>query len=247
MDIGGDKGLADALGGEDHSLLGMRGIRRSLRDDDLFLPQLRGLLRASVHGELRIVLPFVTQLAEVQEARARIRDAARALRRDGVAVADEIPVGVMLEVPAATLIVDQLADHVDFFSVGTNDLIQYLLAVDRANDAVAHLYEPLHPGVLRVLDDVAKTARARGKPVSICGEVAADPLTAMVLLGLGFSELSMTPGSIPVIRSLVQRLPMVDAREIAAEALSLRNAAAVEEFALARLMAHCPDGFLATG
>jgi phosphotransferase system enzyme I (PtsI) len=248
VDLGGDKSLPAALASTgDDSLLGLRGIRRSLSSADLFATQLRGLLRASVHGNLRIVLPFVTELAEVIDARACIDAVAGDLRASGIPVADVVPIGAMLEVPAASLIVDPLADHVDFFSVGTNDLIQYLLAVDRANDAVAHLYEPLHPGVLRVLNSIATTARARAIPFSVCGEVAADPLTAMVMIGLGYNELSMTPGSIPVIKNLVQRLPVEDAREAAAHALTLRTAREVEEFALQRLMAHFPDDFWEAG
>jgi len=248
LDLGGDKNLPEALGGsEQDSLLGLRGIRRSLGNDALFVPQARGLLRASVHGNLRIVLPFVTEVDEVVTARARILAIADELRASGEPVSDDIPIGAMLEVPAATMIIEHLAAHVDFFSVGTNDLIQYLLAVDRTNDAVAHLYEPLHPGVLRILYCVATTARAHSVPVSVCGEVAADPLTAMVLLGLGFDELSMTPGSIPVIRSLVRSLPLAEAQLIAAHALTLPTAREVEEFALGQLMAHFPDGFLVAG
>lgn len=248
MDLGGDKNLPVVLGGGEHdSLLGLRGIRRSLADDDLFVPQVRGLLRASVHGNLRIVLPFITEVDEVVTARARILAIAAELRESGEPVSEDIPIGAMLEVPAATMIIEHLAEHVDFFSVGTNDLIQYLLAVDRTNDAVAYLYEPLHPGVLRILDYVATTARAHSVPLSLCGEVAADPLTAMVLLGLGFDELSMTPGSIPVIRSLVRRLPIAEAQRIAAHALTLPTAREVEEFALEQLMAHFPDGFSVAG
>jgi len=248
MDLGGDKNLPAALASSgDDSLLGLRGIRRSLGSADLFATQLRGLLRASVHGNLRIVLPFITELAEVIDARACIDAVSADLQANGHAVADDIPIGAMLEVPAASLIIELLADHVDFFSVGTNDLIQYLLAVDRANDAVAYLYEPLHPGVLRVLNSIATSARDLEVPVSICGEVAADPLTAMVLIGLGYEDFSMTPGSIPVIKSLVQRLPVADARRIATHALSLRTAREVEEFALQQLMAHFPDGFRGAG
>jgi len=248
MDFGGDKNLPEGLGdGKHDGLLGLRGIRRSLGDEALFAPQVRGLLRASVYGNLRIVLPFVTEVAEVITARERILALAAELRESGEQVKEDIPIGAMLEVPAATMIIEHLAGHVDFFSVGTNDLIQFLLAVDRTNDAVAHLYEPLHPGILRILDWVATTARAHSVPVSLCGEVAADPLTAMVLLGLGFDELSMTPGSIPVIRSLVRELPMAEAKLIAAHALTLPTAREVEEFALEQLMAHFPDGFLVGG
>ncbi|NKB90060.1 MAG: phosphoenolpyruvate--protein phosphotransferase [Acidobacteria bacterium] len=248
MDLGGEKSLPTALrAAGDNSLLGLRGIRRSLHDADIFAVQLRGLIRASAYGNLRIVLPFVTELAEVLEARKCIDAVAADLRQSGVAFDEDIPIGAMLEVPAASLIVEQLSDHVDFFSVGTNDLIQYLLAVDRTNDAVADLYEPLHPGVLRVLNAIATTAREREIPLCLCGEVAADPLTAMVMIGLGYEDLSMAPGSIPVIKNLVRHLPGGDARRIAREALALRTAAEVEEFALAELMAHLPDDFSVAG
>jgi phosphotransferase system enzyme I (PtsI) len=249
LDLGGEKFLPDGLGaavGSD-GLLGLRGIRRSLQVPELFDTQLRALLRASAFGDLRIVLPFVTELDEVLEARSRIEEIAADLRQEGIACRDRVPVGPMLEIPAATLIVDRLAEHVDFFSIGTNDLIQYLLAVDRANDAVAHLYEPLHPGVLRILESVIREARAYEVPVSLCGEVASDPLTAMVLIGLGIDELSMAPVSIPVIKSLVRCLPATEAREIARRALEMRTAREVEEFALNELMAHFPDGFLVAG
>lgn len=245
LDLGGEKDLPSDFGGlrEDNALLGLRGIRHSLHARDLFVTQIRGLLRASTCGDLRIVLPFVSGIEEVREARAIIDEVRAQLRAEGVAVAAEIPTGIMLEVPAAAMVVDHLADEADFLSVGTNDLIQYLLAVDRSNDAVSHLHNPLHPAVLRLLDQIVRAARARSVPVTICGESAADPLTAMVLLGLGIEELSMVPSAIPVIRNMIRRVKLEEARQTLALAMEARTAREVEELALERLMAHFPDGF----
>lgn len=245
LDLGGEKDLPSDFGGlrEDNALLGLRGIRHSLHARDLFVTQIRGLLRASAHGDLRIVLPFVSGIEEVREARAVIADVRLQLEAAGVSVAEEIPTGVMLEVPAAAMVVDHLADEADFFSVGTNDLIQYLLAVDRSNDAVSQLHNPLHPAVLRLLDRIVRAARARAVPLTICGETAADPLTAMVLLGLGVQELSMVPSAIPVIRNMIRRVKLEEARQALTLAMEARTAREVEELALERLMAHFPDGF----
>ncbi len=245
LDLGGEKELPGEfapLRGAD-SLLGVRAIRHSLQRRDLFVTQLRGLLRAAPAGDLRILLPFITGLQEVREAR-RILECVRAdLLAEGQQVPARVPLGAMLEVPAATLVVDHLAREVDFLAIGTNDLIQYLLAVDRNNDAVAYLYEPLHPAVLRLLHRVVQQAEAAGVPLSLCGETAADPLTAMVYLGLGIREMSMAPRSIAVIKNLIRTLPFSEARRIVDGALDLETAQEIEEFALGRLMAHFPDGF----
>jgi len=244
LDLGGEKERSGAEGAiqADRNLLGVRGIRLSLEKPAMFEAQLRGLQRASVHGDLRIVFPLVTDLDEVLQAKAALLRAREAVVADGHAVAEHIPVGVMLEVPAAALIVDHLAQEVDFFSIGTNDLIQYLLAVDRNNDGVAHLYEPLHPAVLRLLEQIVVKAHERGIPVSLCGEAASDPLTALVFLGYGIDELSMTPSSVPVIKQLIRRVPAEDARQLLAHVMELRTAQEVEKFALERLVAHFPDG-----
>ena len=246
LDLGGEKALPGREGTiqADSNLLGVRGIRQSLAKLEPFETQLRGLYRASVHGDLRVVFPLVTDLDEVRQAKAALRRAREAVVAAGHAVAEQVPIGVMLEVPAAALIVDHLAEEVDFFLIGTNDLIQYLLAVDRNNDGVGHLYEPLHPAVLRLLEQVVSSAHDRGVPVSLCGEAASDPLTAMVFLGYGIDELSMTPSSVPVIKRLIRKVPARDARQLLAQAMEFRTAQEVEELALERLMAHFPDGLL---
>lgn len=246
LDLGGEKELPGEMGRlqEAASLFGLRAIRHALREPAMFRAQLRGLLRASAHGNLRVVLPFVSSVDELRLARDFIEQVRLELLDEGATLAPSIPLGVMIEVPGAALVADHLAAEADFFSIGTNDLIQYLLAVDRTNDGVAELYQPLHPAVLRILARVMEAARERQVPVTLCGETASDPLTAMVYLGLGIAELSMSAAAIPVIKGLVRRLPLEEARRTAAEALDLPTAREVEELALERLMAHFPDGFL---
>ncbi|MGD8330373.1 MAG: phosphoenolpyruvate--protein phosphotransferase [Acidobacteriota bacterium] len=247
LDIGGEKLLPGDPGGAPSAegLLGLRALRLALREREVFGTQLRGLLRASVHGRLQIMLPFVSGLEELREARALIDETRDRLVGDGYPVADEIPVGAMLEVPAAALAVDLLAAEVDFFAIGSNDLIQYLLAVDRANDSVAHLYEPLHPAVLRILRHIVETARAKNIPVSMCGEMAAEPLSALILLGFGIDQLSMIPSAIPLIKNVVRKLDRTEARELLDRAFELGTAAEIEALALPRLLAAFPD--LASG
>lgn len=221
--------------------MGLRALRLALREREIFSTQLRGLLRASVHGRLQIMLPFVSGVEELRETRSLIDEARRQLVDRGHEVADVVPVGVMLEVPAAAMIVDLLADEADFFAIGSNDLIQYMLAVDRSNDAVAHLYEPLHPAVIRILRHIVEAARQKGIPVSMCGEMAAEPLTVLILLGLGISELSMSPSAIPVIKNVLRRLSRDKAKEVLESALELETASAIEDLALPELVAALRD------
>lgn len=246
LDLGGEKHLDEfvAEGAGDNPLMGLRGTRLSLHRRGMFRMQLRGLLRASVHGELRIIMPMISGVKELREAKLVIQQVRDELAAEEVPVTEDIPVGVMIEVPAAALMADMLAEEVDFFSIGTNDLIQYLLAVDRGNEAVAYLYEPLHPAVLRTIANVVDAARRHEIPVSLCGEMASDPLTAMMLVGLGIEELSMVPGAIPVIKNMIRNLERREAEELLDHALELKDAQEVEEYALERLMAHFPDGFL---
>ena len=246
LDIGGEKILAGDTAAENdpNALLGVRALRLALRERELFKTQLRGLLRASVHGNLRIMLPFVSGVEQFLEAKSVIAEVREDLVSEGHAIADSIPVGVMIEVPGAAVIADLLAQEADFFSIGSNDLIQYLLAVDRTNDAVAHLYEPLHPAVLRVLRDLMTMARDGGVPVSMCGEMASDPLTAMVLLGFGMEELSMNAVAIPLIKNVIRKVKQADTEWILQRALQLRTAREVEEFMLEQQMSLFPEGFL---
>jgi phosphoenolpyruvate-protein phosphotransferase (PTS system enzyme I) len=207
--------------------LGLRGVRLSLAMDELFQAQLRALLRAAAHGPLRIMFPFVSGVEELRDARAAVIRAAETLRGRGVAV-PPVPVGVMIEVPSAAVTADLLADHADFFSIGTNDLIQYCLAVDRTDERVSNLYEPLHPAIVRTLRLVARAAKRRGVPVSVCGEMAADPVVLTLLVGLGLTEFSMAPTAIPLAKQALRGLSASDATSVAARALRARTATDVE-------------------
>ncbi len=208
--------------------LGLRGLRLSLALGEIFQAQLRALLRAAAHGPLRIMFPFVSGAEELQAARAAVGRAAESLRARGIAVPD-VPVGVMIEVPSAALTADLLAEHADFFSIGTNDLIQYSLAVDRTDDRVSRLYEPFHPAIIRTLRLVARGARRRGIPVAVCGEIAADPVLLTLLVGLGLTEFSMAPTAIPLAKRALRGLRSADATAAARRALRAKTVAEVEE------------------
>ncbi len=203
---------------------GLRGLRLGLAQTDVLWTQLRALVRASAHGHLRIMFPFVTAVEEVRQARAMVEQVCTDLH------APRVPIGALIEVPAAALASDLLAPEVDFLTIGTNDLIQYTLAVDRTDDRVSDLYEPLHPAVLRLIRLVSRAARRRRLPVSLCGEMASDPALIGLLIGLGLREFSMTPGAIPLVRQVVRELHVEEVRQLAQQALSLATAAEVEQF-----------------
>lgn len=211
--------------------LGLRGIRLSLHLDEVFQAQLRALLRAAAHGPLRIMFPFVSGLEELREARAAVVRAADTLSARGISV-PQVPVGVMIEVPSAAVTADILADEADFFSLGTNDLIQYALAVDRTDDRVSQLYEPLHPAILRMLRLVVRAGKRRGVPVAVCGEMASDPVLLTLLVGLGLREFSMALTAIPLAKQVVRGLNAAEAAAAAGRALRARTAADVERVIL---------------
>jgi len=206
---------------------GLRGLRLSLATPDVLRVQLRALVRASAHGALRVMFPFVTAVEEVRQARAMLIEVQNQLAPSGF---NRIDVGVMIEVPAAAVAADLLAPEVDFFTIGTNDLIQYCLAVDRTDDRVSDLYEPLHPAVLRLIRLVRRAAARHHIPVSLCGEMASDPALVGLLVGLGLTEFSMTPGAIPMVRQVIQELSAADARRLAGHALRLATAAEIEQY-----------------
>lgn len=209
--------------------LGERALRLLHRSPGPFRIQLRALLRAALHGPLRVVFPFVAGVADLEAALELVEDVKAELRRDGVAFAADLPIGLNLEIPSAAWSADLLAPSVDFFSVGTNDLIQYLLAVDRVDPRVAGLYQPLHPAVLRTLREIVEVAEREQLPVSLCGEMAAEPASALFLLGIGFRELSMSPSFIPRVKETLRGVKAEQARQVALSCLSLRTAAEVEE------------------
>jgi phosphotransferase system enzyme I (PtsI) len=208
--------------------LGMRGVRLSLAFEEIFQAQLRALLRAAAHGPLRVMFPFVSGLDELRAARAAVIQAAESLRTRGLHVPD-VPIGVMIELPSAALTADLLASESDFFSIGTNDLIQYCLAVDRTDDRVSRLYEPLHPAIVRAIRLVVRAGRRAGIPVAVCGEMAADPVLLTLLVGLGLREFSMAPTAIPLAKRVIRSLRATDARQAAGRALRARTAAEVEK------------------
>lgn len=217
--------------------LGLRGIRLSLALNDFFQAQLRALLRAAQHGSLRIMFPFVSGVDELRAAREAVATAAAALRASGIAV-PAVQTGVMIEVPSAALTADLLAAEADFFSIGTNDLIQYCLAVDRTDEQVSRLYEPLHPAILRMLRTVARAGKRKGIRVAVCGEMAADPVLLTLLVGLGLTEFSMSPTALPLAKQVLRELRVTEAKRVGAEALRAATAADVER-TLIRFMA--PD------
>ena len=222
LDLGGDKMPASMhFGKEPNRALGLRGVRFSLKHRDLFMTQLRAILRASAHGKVRVALPMVSGLAEVTQSLAAIHEARKQLRAKGMEVAEDVPVGVMVEVPSAALIADGLAEVVSFISIGTNDLIQYSLAIDRANEQVAYLYDPLHPAVLRMIMGVVRAGDGAGIPVALCGEMAGDPRCIPVLLGLGLRELSMNALAIPGAKEAIRSTPLRQARQLVGELLTL--------------------------
>jgi phosphotransferase system enzyme I (PtsI) len=210
--------------GRRRSRLGLRGIRLTLAEPELFATQLRALLRASTHGRLRILLPFVSSVEEIEQARAALAAAAGEVGVDPSGV----PLGAMIEVPSAALTADLLAGAADFLSVGTNDLIQYTLAVDRTDDRVTSLYAPHHPAVVRLLAAVSRAARRQRCPLSVCGEMAADPATLGLLVGLGYRTFSMRPAAVPIAKDVLRRISAATARRAAREALRARDIQEVE-------------------
>jgi phosphoenolpyruvate-protein phosphotransferase (PTS system enzyme I) len=211
FDLGGEKSVPGlTMRQEENPILGWRAIRYCLANPRLFKAQLRALLRASVHGDLRIMIPMVSGTEELERAREMIEEARGELAAEGVKMAATVPLGIMIEIPSAALTSDVLARKVDFFSIGTNDLMQYTLAMDRSNERVAYLYEPFHLGVLRLLKMIIENAHAAGIPVGLCGELAADPGAALVLLGMGIDELSMSPFSIAAVKRVIRGVTSVE-------------------------------------
>jgi phosphotransferase system enzyme I (PtsI) len=245
LDIGADKQLSKISDTpEDNPALGLRGIRLSLAQPDLLMNQLKGILRASLYGKTKILYPMVSSVEEIVEANGYLEKAKEELRSAQIPFQDDIPVGAMIETPSAALIVDRILELVDYISIGTNDLIQYVLAVDRINENVAHLYQPFHPSVLKILRDVFVVAEKMGKPVSICGELGGDPMATFLLLGLGkVHELSMEPHSIPKVKKILRKVTLKDARELADHALSLSTSEEINRFINSEMRSRFPSDF----
>lgn len=232
MDIGGDKELKCLdLPEEMNPFLGYRAIRISLNRPDIFKVQLRALLRASAFGDIHIMYPMIASVEEVKCANAMLEECKAELRKEGVAFNEDIKVGIMIEVPAAAVIAPILSKYVDFFSIGTNDLCQYTLAVDRMNEAIGNLYQPLHPGVLRLIKGVIDASHEQGKFTGMCGELAGDPVATMILLGLGLDEFSMTASSIPLIKNILRSVSKAECEAVATHALTLDTAEEITAYA----------------
>ncbi len=230
FDIGGDKFASSfQLPAEMNPALGLRAVRLALSRPDVFLTQLRAMLRASAHGDLRIMVPMVASVQELREVRRLLGRAMNEVDAAGHGRAKHIPLGMMIEVPSAVVMADVLAREAEFFSIGTNDLIQYTLAIDRGNRSLAPLASPFHPAILRMIRQVTRAAAVHAVPVALCGAMASDPLAAVLLLGLGLRELSMEAAAIPEIKEAIRRVTMADCERTAEAALALDTAEAVEE------------------
>ena len=232
MDIGGDKELKCLdLPSEMNPFLGYRAIRISLNRPDIFKVQLRALLRASAFGDIHIMYPMIASVEEVKQANAMLEECKTELTAEGKEFNKDIKVGIMIEVPAAAVISPILAKYVDFFSIGTNDLCQYTLAVDRMNESIGSLYQPLHPGVLRLIKHVIDASHEQGKFTGMCGELASDPVATMILLGLGLDEFSMTASSIPLIKKILRSVSKAECEEVANKVLTMDTANEITEYA----------------
>jgi len=239
FDLGGDKLPLRGPDTERNPALGLRALRLALSETPVFRTHLRAILRASAKGQIRIMFPMVAGISDLLEARDALESCKAELREEGRAFNPKIPVGVMIEVPSAVFIADQLAAECDFFSVGTNDLIQYLLAVDRTNQHVAHIYQPLHPAVLRSLERVAAAAQNAGIPSIVCGEMSSDPVHLVVLIGLGYDRFSMSASAIPLMTRVIRAVDRAEAVDLVAEILKLRTPEEIE----ARLADELPRRF----
>lgn len=232
LDIGGDKQLDYyELPEEVNPFLGFRAIRFSLERKDLFKIQLRAILRASIYGEIKIMYPLIASVDEVREANKVLAEAKRELTEEGIPYQDNIPTGIMIEVPAAVAIADLLAQEVSFFSIGTNDLIQFTLAVDRMNEQISHLYEPYHPAILRMIRTVTNAAKERGIPVSVCGEIAGDVNAIPIWLGLGIGELSLSAQAILPVKESVLRTKAADSQKLLEEMFRCSTAGEIRRLA----------------
>ena len=233
LDISGDKAVSYASDSyETNPALGLRGIRYCLQKPDIFNTQLRAILRASAFGNVRVLFPMISCLDEVHLAKRMLNEAADSLDKEGVIFNENIEVGIMIEVPSAAILADVMAKEVDFFSIGTNDLIQYTLAVDRGNAQVAYLYQPLHPAVIRMIKHVADVARDHDVKISMCGEMSGDPVNMPILLGLGINRFSTNPQSIPTTKSIIRMLNVEDAELFINEVLKETTETGVMELVL---------------
>lgn len=238
MDIGGDKELKCLdLPKEMNPFLGYRAIRISLQQQDMFKVQLRALLRASAHGDVQVMFPMISSVDEVLAAKALVEECKAELRAEGIGFNENMPIGIMVEIPAAAIMASTLADYVDFFSIGTNDLCQYTLAVDRMNENIGQLYDPLHPAVLQLVNNVIQSSHHAGKITGMCGEMAGDPAATLLLLGMGLDEFSMSASSIPIIKNIIRHVSKTECEALLNEAFTLSKGSDIRQLVHEKLVA----------
>ncbi len=242
LDLGADKFIS-SFGelNETNPALGLRAIRFCLKNPQLFKTQLRAILRASAYGNVSLMFPMISGVKEVRQAKAWLAQAKAELRREGIDYDPNMPVGIMIELPAAVMIAEYLAHEVDFFSIGTNDLIQYSIGVDRTNHHVSYLYQPLHPATLRAIKLVVDAAHQAGIEVSLCGEVASDPFCVPILLGMGIDSISLTAQAIPGIKRIIRQTNMHDCRKLLKDVLECRTVSRINKLVMDNIFKHFPE------
>ena len=242
LDLGADKMGHRPLAENEHNpFLGLRSIRLSLRNLDLFRPQLRAVLRAAVHGDIRVMFPLITTIDELRQARMLMKVVAEDLKDAGIPYRSDIPVGMMVEVPAAVVMLSHFVKEVDFLSIGTNDLAQYTLAVDRSNEYVADLYQSSDPAVLRLIKQCVEVAGESSTPLAVCGEMSSNPVRALLLLGLGVRNLSVPPSALPRVKKAIRSVSMKQCQEIAERVMKLEAARDVDLYLIDRIGHYVPE------
>ncbi|MBT8489629.1 MAG: phosphoenolpyruvate--protein phosphotransferase, partial [Deltaproteobacteria bacterium] len=245
FDLGGDKFVSDPkLAEEMNPAMGLRAIRFCLQEVELFKVQLRAILRASAYGNTKILFPMISGVAEIREVKRILRQVKQELVAEGSSIDDNTEIGIMIEVPSAVMMADKLAEEVEFFSIGTNDLIQYAMAIDRVNERVTYLYDPLHPAILRLIKHVVDAGHKAGIKVAMCGEMAGDPAYSMILLGLGLDELSMTPLAIPRVKRIIRSSTLKESRELLNTVMTFSTVGEIETYVRNYMVEKFSEDFL---
>jgi phosphotransferase system enzyme I (PtsI) len=242
FDLGGDKFVSDAkLAKELNPVMGLRAIRFCLQEIELFKVQLRAILRASAFGKTRVLFPMISGVEEIRQVKKILQEVKKELEDENVPIGSDIEIGIMIEVPSAVLVAGALAREVDFFSIGTNDLIQYTLAIDRINESVSYLYEPLHPAVLKMLRMIVEEGRQAGIRVAMCGEMAGEPAYALILLGLEINELSMHPMAIPRVKKVIRGATCAESKSLLEKVIKMSSAAEIEDYVRKYMASRFPE------